>query len=156
MTQKKYALCYLGCHFNGCVKLERVANIVLAIISTGALAGLFISKQYRFVLTIILALAQVYTAARPYLPYENRIKELEKGLFSLNRLYLEIEEHWQEVSSGKLSDEDINILIFKFEKKWLEIDAEVLKQDALPRKRKYADMAEEEKNNYFRILYGEE
>ena len=68
MTDKKFALIYLGLHYHKNVQIERLMNIILAIISTGSLGALLFFDQHQYILTIILALAQIVTAARPYLP----------------------------------------------------------------------------------------
>ena len=154
MTQKKFAELYLGYHLHRNVEIERWINIVLAVISTGSLAGLFLTEKYRIVLTVILALAQIFTAAKPYLPYEKRVKELEKGIPPLRLVYMEIEENWLDISKGNLTDEEINNLYYRLIKKWDSIDQEILSGDVLPRKQKFVEAADAEKNKYFENLLG--
>ena len=154
MTDKKFALIYLGLHYHRNVKIERWLDIILAVISTGSLGALFVLDEYQFVLTVILALAQVATAARPYLPYQYRVKELDKGITLLNALYNEIEKKWFLISDGKLSDDEINELYYKYLKKWDELDSEILKKDSLPRRKNMINIAQEEKNQYFEVMFG--
>ena len=154
MTQKKFSLFYLGLHLQVYERIERVLDITLAIISTGSLAGLFICEECQWFLTVVLALAQVVTAARPYLPYANRIKELDKGILLLKQIYLEIEKTWNEISISDVEDMEVNKLRYKYEKKWEDIDGEILKNDSLPRKEKYIGLASEENERYFANLFG--
>lgn len=154
LTQKKYTLFYLAEHLNESIRIERYMNIGLAVISTGSLAGLFAWPAAQFFLTIILALAQIVTAARPYLPYEKRVSELEKGISALNVVYAQIEEQWDTISGDELSDAEINELYYKYEHMWNEIDSKLLKADMLPVKQAIKDKAEEAKNNYFSVMFG--
>ena len=54
-----------------------VWNDLLAIISTGSLGTLLVTDEVQRVLIIILALAQIVTVAKPYLPFQNR--SFQKG-----------------------------------------------------------------------------
>lgn len=154
MTDKKFALIYLGLHYHRNVKIERWMDIALAVISTGSLGALFIFDEHQKILAIILALAQIVTAARPYLPYQYRLKEIDKGILPLNVLYNEIEKKWHCIASGNLSDDEINDLYYDFLRRWDEIDAEILKKDSLPRRQKMINTADKEKNQYFSVMFG--
>lgn len=154
MTDKKFTLIYLGLHYHRNVKIERWMDIILAVISTGSLGALFVMDEYQKVLTVILALAQIVTAARPYLPYQYRLKEIDKGILPLNVLYNEIEKKWNSIASGDFSDAEVNELYYDFLKKWDKIDAEILKKDSLPRKKKMIVQADKEKNQYFEVMFG--
>lgn len=154
MTQKKFTLIYLGKHYHRNVKIERWMNTILAVVSTGSLGALLFLDQHQYFLTVILALAQILTAARPYLPYQYRMKEIEKGLFVLNSLYCEIEEKWLSIASGKLTDEEINTIFYTYMRKWDELDAKILKEDSLPRRKKLVTQANDEKDKYFEVMFG--
>ena len=154
MTDKKFALIYLGLHYHKNVQIERWMNIILAIISTGSLGALLFFDQHQYILTIILALAQIVTAARPYLPYQYRMQEIEKGLLALNDLYNDIEEKWLSIASGKLTDEEINNIYYSSVRKWDELDSKILKKDSLPRRKKFIKQANDEKEMYFTVMFG--
>lgn len=86
--QKKYHLFCLWYHLNLYITLDRWMNIFLAVISTGSLVGLFTSDTYQKLLAVVLALTQIITAVSPYLPFEKRIKQLDKGISLLTKLIL--------------------------------------------------------------------
>lgn len=104
MFAKKYELIYLGMQRHHYILIERISNIILAIISTGSLAGLLITGELRLLLALILAFAQIYTAAKPYLPFESRSHDLGAEISALTVLYSRIEKDWLLVAEGKLSD----------------------------------------------------
>jgi len=151
----KFHLIYIGYHYRRNVCIERAINILLAIISTGSLAGLFNSTYPRF-WAAILVITQVLTAAKPYLPYSMRITELDKEITSLGIIYNEVEKGWRNVFTGTYSDSKINEIIYDYEKKWEAICAEILKGDSLPRKEEFIKLADNENHRYFEALFGGE
>lgn len=156
MTQKKYHLFYLSYHLNLYVKIERWLNIFLAIVSTGSLVGLFACEEYQKVLAAILALAQIVTAARPYFPFAKRIKDLDKGITLLTKVYSSIEKEWNDINIEDIDDSKINDILYKFAKEWDDVDAEILKKDSLPFIKKFYEKAAEENERYFKNMFGGE
>lgn len=153
MTQMKFHLIYIGYHYRRNICIERVINILLAIVSTGSLGGLFLTS-FQKTWAIILVLTQVLTAAKPYLPYSTRITELDKEITSLGIIYSEVERKWRDVFSGKYDDNEVNEIIYDYVKKWDAIVAENLKGDSLPRKKKFIEQANEENHLYFESMFG--
>lgn len=154
MTQMKFHLIYLGYHYHESVNRERIINTILAIISTGSLAGLFFVPQHQWVLSVVLGLAQVVSAAKPCLPYASRVADLDKGLVALNVIYENVEKQWKKVDLNEMSEDEINDSLYSFQKQWEEVDGSILKGDSLSRKQKYIDMADNEKNQYFDNMFG--
>jgi hypothetical protein len=154
MTDKKFHIVYLGLHYGKCVKIERWINIILAVISTGSLGALLVTDKAQKVWVIILALAQIVTAAKPYLPFQYRMNEIDKGLVALNMIYNDIEKEWNPIISGKYDEATINQLYYDFSKQWEKADAEMLKNDCLPQKAKLIEKANKEKNHYFEVMFG--
>lgn len=154
MTQKKFHLFYLGYQLGLYVKIERWMNVILAIISTGSLIGLFAWDEGQKILAIILALAQIVTAARPFLPFERRVNELDKGILLLNRVYSDIEKKWNEINIEGVEDSQINEFYYNYLKQWEEVDGEILQKDSLPYIEKYYTKAGEDNERYFINLFG--
>lgn len=156
MTQMKFEIQYLKCHHARNVSINRLISIIQACISTGALAGLFAGQKYSFISSIILVISQFFTAAKPYLPYEYRINELEKGLYYFEELFNEVERDWSKINSSTENDEaEIEKMLEKYKEKWLRMNGSILKKDALPVKRAFIEKANKEKNSYFERFYGE-
>ena len=149
----KFHLIYIGYHYRRNICIERVINILLAIVSTGSLGGLFLTS-FQKTSAIILVLTQVLTAAKPYLPYSTRITELDKEITSLGIIYSEVERKWRDVFSGKYDENEVNEIIYDYVKKWDAIVVENLKGDSLPRKKKFIEQANEENHLYFESMFG--
>ena len=153
MNQMKFHLAYLGYHYHRYIVIERWTNILLAIVSTGSLAGLFSSSNQK-IWAIILVLTQVVTAAKPYLPFSTRIKELDRGIVSWRIIYNDVEKQWKGISTGAFDDDQINEIIYDYEKRWEAVETDILKGDSLPRIEKYIEKADKEKRLYFETMFG--
>lgn len=154
MTDKHFHLMYLGLHHHRNVVIERWLDIILAVTSTGALGALIMCDEMQIVLTMILAITQIVTSARPYLPFHKRMDELDKGISHLNLLYYKIESKWNVIASGEMDDDEINSLYYETLKEWDEMDSKILKRDSLPRKKKFIERASEANEQYFNIMFG--
>ena len=141
-------------HYHRSVVIERWINIILAVISTGSLAGLFISPSTQKIWACLLVFAQVLTSAKPYLPFSKRVQDLDKGIAALEVVYEDCEREWVDFSEGKITESEARIAIYKYEKKWNSIDASILKEDSLPRNEKLIKIADIEKNRYFENVFG--
>lgn len=154
MTDKHFHLIYLGLHHHRNVIIERWLDIILAVISTGALGALIFCEEMQIILTVILALAQIVTAARPYLPFRNRMNALDKGICHLNIIYYKIESNWNKIVVSEMDDAEVNSLYYDFLKEWDKVDSNILKRDSLPRKKKFIEQASQENKEYFSIMFG--
>ena len=154
MFTKKYELIYLGMQRHRYILIERISNIVLAIISTGSLAGLLITGELKVLLAVLLGLTQIYTAAKPFLPFESRSRELGAEVSALTVLYSRIEKEWLLVYEGKLSDEEINNKKYEYMEEWVRIDSQYFQNDSLPRNEKMRDAATQEAILYFKQSIG--
>lgn len=154
MSDRKFSLLYMEFYYGRSIRIDRIYDIVLAIISTGALGGLFIIESSQHVLTGVLAVAQVISAARPFLPYNKRIERLGKGLYVLTQQYNAIESYWCAIDNAKLPDERINEVYYDLKNKWDKTLQEVLCGDDLPVSKKCIKMAQQECDTYFKSMFG--
>ena len=65
-----------------------------------------------------------------------------------------MEKKWRDVFSGAYEDNEINEIIYDYEKKWDAVGAEILKGDSLPRKKKFIEQADKENHMYFESMFG--
>lgn len=75
MAQYKFEIIYYNEHFTKCIRNNRTIIILLAVLSSGAVAGWAIWSKYSFIWSIIVASTQVLTIVNEFLPYKDRIKE---------------------------------------------------------------------------------
>lgn len=153
MADKRYQLIYINEYYDQCVKIQRLINVFLAIASSGAIAAWAVWKEFPVVWAAIIAISQVITAVKPYLPYEKRIDGLFDVINQYSLICNEMEAKWFYVSKGLITEEQINDQSANFEKRWTEVGAKALKGDSLPAEERLAEIAEEKKNSYFEINF---
>ena len=132
MTDKKYNLFYIQLHFNKVVMVNRAIKIIMAIASCSSIAAWTIWQQYAYVWGVIIAVSQVIGAINEFLPYQKRIEELSNLESEWSVVFLSMEKKWYSVANGKLTDNEINDLLFEFENDWNIISDKYFKEDALP------------------------
>lgn len=154
MTQMKFHILYLGYHYHRAVRIDRIINIVIAIVSTGSLAGMFVSPAYQKIWACVIVLMQAVAATKPYLPFSARVQDLDRGIAALNVVYENTEKNWNRIVGEKIPEQEAIALIYNSQTQWDTIDAELLKKDSLPRNKKYIEMADDDKNQYFKNMFG--
>ncbi len=152
MTQMKYNQIYLKHHHRLNANIVRIISAIQMVIGTGALCFLQ-NTALEKILFISLACSQILSAVKPYLPYEKRLSELGKGIALLAELYSEIELQWNDVCSGKISENEAAKLATEYKRKWDKIDSSMLKEDSLPNIKKIRDKANAEKDVYFKTNF---
>jgi hypothetical protein len=149
LTDKRYRLFYINEYYDQSVWVQRMINIFLAITSSGAIAAWAVWKQFPVIWAGIIAVSQVITAIKPYLPYEKRIEGIYEILIQLTVICNEVEAKWFYVANGSMTEEDINDLYYKFEKRWTDVETKNLKGDCIPADGRIAHIANAKKEKYF-------
>jgi hypothetical protein len=153
MTDKRYQLIYINEYYDQCIRIQRMINIFLAVTSSGAIAAWAVWKGFPVIWAAIIAVSQVITAVKPYLPYEKRIDGLYDIINQYTIICNEMEAKWFYVSKGLITEEQINEQITQCEKRWTDVGAKSLKGDNIPADDRLAEIAEEKKNSYFEINF---
>lgn len=149
LTDKRYRLIYISEYYDQSVWIQRMINIFLAVTSSGAIAAWAVWRQFPVLWAGIIATSQVITAIKPYLPYEKRIEGIYDILIQLTGVCNEIEAKWFYVASGSLSEEEINDLYYKYEKRWTDVETKSMKGDCIPADGRIARIANAKKEKYF-------
>lgn len=155
MTQYKFELCYFEAHLSGCYKIKNIINIVCAAFSTTAISVWAVWNNFAFFSSLTIVVTQILISLQDALLYKDRIKELNSIRYELIPIYNEMEFKWYDVSIEKLTDEEINEILYRFVQRWSQIKNKFFVNDELPLKHKYINKAEERKNKYFKCFYGE-
>ena len=106
MVQIKAWIFYLDVYTEDSYRWDRIINIVVAIASSTSIAAWAIWQKYSFVWSIIIAISQVLTTIKGFLPYSKRLKMLVPFMEDLKFLYNKIEYNWFKVASGDLSEDE--------------------------------------------------
>ena len=127
MVQIKAWIFYLDVYTEDSYRWDRIINIVVAIASSTSIAAWAIWQKYSFVWSIIIAISQVLTTIKGFLPYSKRLKMLVPFMEDLKFLYNKIEYNWFKVASGDLSEDEINELLYSFKDEFSNIENKNLK-----------------------------
>jgi hypothetical protein len=124
-----------------------------AIASSSSIGGWVIWKEVGWLWGMIIAVSQVTTAIKNYLPYAKRAELLRTLSISYARLVTRIEGDWFKVNSGSFTDEKINERLLKFKTEQDEIEERLFSKVTLPKKKNLLAEAAEDTKNYFRRHY---
>ena len=154
LSQVKFDIEYYKLFYQRYTTIERRLNMAFAIVSTGSLAGFCISEEAKIVYAVILIITQVASAVRPYFPFANRAKELDRLLIKMEYLFIEIENRWSDINQGKLDEEQVQSIIKVFKERRQKLQMEHLPDDMLPNNKKITKKADKNANDYLGLNYG--
>ena len=149
MVQIKAWIFYLDVYTEDSYRWDRIINIVVAIASSTSIAAWAIWKKYSFVWSIIIAISQVLTTIKGFLPYSKRLKMLVPFMEDLKFPYNKIEYNWFKVASGDLSEDEINELLYSFKDEFANIENKNLKEETLLEKDNFREIADRKNDAYF-------
>lgn len=149
MVQIKAWIFYLDVYTENSYRWDRIVNIIVAIASSTSIAAWAIWQKYSFVWSIIIAISQVLTTIKVFLPYSKRLKVLVPFMEDLKFLYNKIEFNWLKVASGDLSENEINELLYSFKDEFTNIENKNLKEETLLENNKFREIADRKTDEYF-------
>lgn len=149
MCQIKAWIFYLDVYTEDSYRWDRIINIVVAIASSKSIAAWAIWQKYSFVWSIIIAISQVLTTIKGFLPYSKRLKMLVPFMEDLKFLYNKVEYNWFKVASGDLSEHEINELLYSFKDEFANIENKNLKEETLLEKDNFREIADRKNDEYF-------
>lgn len=147
MVQIKAWIFYLDLYEEDSYKWDKRIKVFGAIASSTSIAAWAIWQQLSFVWSVIIAISQVLTAIKEFLPYNKRLKILAPFMEDLKFLYNKIEYNWFKVASGELTEEEINNLLYSFKDEFANIENKNLKEETLLENEDFMKMAD--KKNRF-------
>ena len=108
MVQLKAHIFYLGYHRRRSDQVDFWIKCVTAVTSSASIAGWAIWQSYGFAWGLVIAVSQVISATKQYLPYETRRKSCNDTCKELENLFIQSESDWYYVSVGTLTNEEIH------------------------------------------------
>ncbi len=149
MVQIKAWIFYLDLYAEDSYKWDKRINIFGAIASSTSIAAWTIWSQLSYVWSVIIAVSQVLTAIKSFMPYSRRLKILVPFMEDLKFLYNKIEYNWFKVASGELSEDEINELLYAFKDDFASIENKNLKEETLLENNKFKTIADKKTDVYF-------
>ncbi|MDW3192947.1 MAG: hypothetical protein R8G66_11305 [Cytophagales bacterium] len=97
----KYQALYLS-HFNSYIRtFDRIANVTVAIASSGTIGAWLIWKEYPIVWASILGASQLTNIIKPFLPYLKDKQTLAESYIFYETLHLDYEKLWSEFETNE-------------------------------------------------------
>jgi hypothetical protein len=102
--------------------IDRIISIIIAVISSASVASWLIWQRWTFVWAAIIALSNLLTILKPYLPYEKRVSAVNYMLPELKIIINDVEHYYNIIVTENVSDSDINNHIKTFRQKYTELE----------------------------------
>lgn len=132
---------------------DKTINIFLAITSSSSIAAWAIWQKYQMIWAIIIAISQIITAVKPFLPFKARIKAVSDLNDRIQEISLECERGWYSVAEGELTNKDIHELCIKLRNESLLAQKKYLKNIVLPKNKELLRIAEIDADSYLKQNY---
>lgn len=149
MCQTKAWIFYLNFYADDSYKWDKRINIFSAITSSTSIAAWAVWQQFSYIWSVIIAVSQVLTAIKSFLPYSQRLKILIPFTNGLEALYNKLEYNWFKVASGELTEEEINQLLFSFKDEYTQIENTNMSEENLVARDDLQKKADEKTKTYF-------
>lgn len=132
---------------------DKAINIFLAITSSSSIAAWAIWQKYELVWAVIIALSQVVTAVKPFLPFKARLKAVTDLNDRIQEISLDCEKGWFSVAEGELTEKEIHEHCIKLRNDALTAERKCLKNIVLPKNVKLLKKAEKDADLYLTKNY---
>lgn len=149
MVQIKASIYYLDIYAEKSYKWDRRINVYGAIASSSSIAAWAIWKEFSYAWAFIIAISQVLTAIKDFLPFGRQLKLLRPFIDDMKILYIKMEYDWYKIAEGELTENEINKLIFSYKKEFASIENKNLKEEVLLENSSYMEEADQKTNRYF-------
>ena len=149
MVQIKVWIFYLDLYGESSYKWEKRINVFSAIVSSTSIAAWAIWQQLSFAWSFIIAISQVLSAIKGFLPYSRRLKSIVPFMEDLKFLYNRMEYTWFKVASGEMTEEEINEILYEFKNEYTNIENKHLKDETLLENEKFKKKSDMKTDAYF-------
>lgn len=155
MVQWKYELLCLEEMYRKNVKLYRLSKILVALISSAAIATWAVWRTYPMLWASIVAFGQVVSVINEYIPYHERIADFTKITDDMEKIYADAETTWYDVANGNLTADEIYEKAGEYKQLWRKAQDGHFANDYVVVSRRVCALADEMTNDYFKNMYGD-
>lgn len=153
MKQIKFAIFYLDLYADNAYKKDMAIKIISAIASSASIAAWAIWQDYSYIWSFIIAVFQVLTAVKGYLPYNIILKSIASCQKDLKLLFSDIEHDWYYIASGDKEESEINELLFLYKKRYIEAETLIFESSIFLKKKHLATKSDKQTDLYFKNNY---
>lgn len=150
MVDLKYKLIYIDYYRDKSYSIDNAINIFSAISSSASIAGWVIWHDIPYVWAFIIAVSQVLSAIKIYLPYNKRVQNLNSYIEQASKIFLEYEYCWYKVATGELTNNEINEKINELKCKIDKFTNTLIAPINLPINKKFEKSSEIQTDCYFK------
>jgi hypothetical protein len=133
---------YISRYHSRVETIDRWINIFTAIMSSTAIAGWAIWNHIGWAWGAAIAVSQVISAVKPYLPFQKRKRMLAKFGADLETLALAAEADWMKVARLTISEEEIHNRTMTLKRKCLAAQNRAFAGASLPEKVRWVEAAD--------------
>jgi hypothetical protein len=155
MIELKVAIAYMRRYRDYLGKWTTGLGTVKAVASSGGIAGWAVWHEYAFVWGLIIAASQVTDALRDVFPFTKKHKAASAHTMALESLFIDAQLEWENIFSGRYTDEEIMRRCHKLMKLQLEAESDSF-PDGLATQESLFAQAQQEAKDYFKVKYGVE
>ncbi len=129
LKEKRIYVYYLDAEAECSYIVDKAVKIYCALSSSTSIAAWAVWSQYSFVWAALIAVSHVITAVYDLLPFSKKLKTAAPFIKELKQLCNRIEHDWFQVSSGKLTEEEINDLLYHYEEEFIGLENKYQKKE---------------------------
>ena len=152
MVHLQVHIYYLTDHLLRFQTIERRIGYFLAIASSASIGGWAVWQRYWIIWAVVIAGSQVVNAIRHLLPFRKRVEVLQGMLPELNRLFIDAERRFYDVSQGLITDQAIHDLAIEIKARKSDI-VDRLDECAFGESPRHMAVAEKKATQYFANMY---
>jgi hypothetical protein len=155
LRRLKIAEAYMRLHRDRLARWVTRLDVLKAVASSGGIAGWVIWRNYAFIWAAIIAAAQLADALKDVFPFSRLHKAASEHTSILNGLFIDAQLEWENVFSGRYSDEETMKRRHKLMKLQLEAERKNF-PGGLATNPALVALAEQEAKDYLSATYGVE
>ena len=153
MVELKVAAGYIRRYRNDLGRKVTALATLKAVASSGGIAAWVIWKEYAFAWGAIIAASQLVDALKDVFPFTKTYKAASEHTIVLTSMFIDAELEWENIFSGRFTDEQIMNRRHKLKKLQHEAERKNF-PNGLTEKEAFVSEAEQEAANYFVAMYG--
>lgn len=132
MCDFRFSYFYYDALMNSSFNWNRIVKIIVAVFSAGSVASWKIWEIYADAWAWVVVLSQIVILANEFFPFSNRADSLKKALPFFADICSLVENHWNDVQQGRLSNDQLNDIITMVQDEWTTVKETYLCNDSLP------------------------
>lgn len=145
---------YIDYYYRDTENIDRIIKIIIAVTSSTSIGAWVIWRDMNWLWGSIIAMSQVISAIKEYLPYKHRLAALSGLSKQINGLAISAESDWFKIQKGALTEEEIDDLQIGIKKTKLSIVQKHFPIGSLPENKKILTLADKATRAYVGAFYG--